>query len=298
MSWVNDLLSSLGIPAGAATLAVAVYAWRRFSGDRPATAISERTEGLSMTALDDNSNPSGGVYEDRLLAFFDILGFSKWIDESIKDGNKATKILNLLTALSKMSAQFQTEDMSITLFSDTLCLSYHMPPNFATFCCGLSLVVTSLLGQGYAVRGAVVRGQLYHKGNVIFGPGLVRAYGLEQRLALFPRIIIDPLLVLDLSNPNDAAFEPVFRDHDGLQCVNFLSPVLLHVIFRLMDMPAEPLISDILDNIERLVSETSDQVALQKLRWLRSYASLTLSGPKPNDLLIDGLVRQIRRSST
>ena len=126
-----------------------------------------------MTARDDNHKPQGDVYEDRLLAYLDVLGFSKLIDESVNDGSKAAKILGLLTTLNKMCAQFESDNMSITLFSDTICISYHKPPNFVSFCCGLSSVVTSLLGQGYAVRGAVVRGKLYHKGNVIFGPCLV-----------------------------------------------------------------------------------------------------------------------------
>nr|WP_294527708.1 hypothetical protein [uncultured Rhodopila sp.] len=253
---------------------------------------------LVVNRRDENPELGGGVYEDRLLAFFDILGFSKLIDESINDGRKAASILGLLANLNKICAQFQSDGMSTTLFSDTICISYHNPPNFASFCCGLSIIVTSLLGQGYVVRGAVVRGQLYHKENVIFGPCLVRAHSLETRLAIFPRIIIDPLLELSLSDPDEISLQPVYNDYDGLRCVNFLSPVLLHVVFCLLDMHAETHVAELLTNVSRLISETSDQAALQKLHWLRAYAEQTLGSPKPSDLLIDELVRRIRRASS
>ena len=247
-----------------------------------------------MYSVDDDSGPHERVYEDRHLAFFDILGFSGKVEASINDENKAAKILRLLTFLNDASSKFQSVAMSITLFSDTICVSYHKPPNFASFCFGLSLVMTSLLGldHGYVVRGAVVRGPLYHKGNVIFGPALVRANDLEKHLAIFPRIIIDPLLELNFTDPDEIALRPVYEDHDGLRCVNFLSPVLLHLIFRMLDMPAERLIAQVLSNIDGLLSSTSDLAALQKLRWLRAYAHQSLNAPTPDGTLIDGLVQR------
>jgi hypothetical protein len=62
-------------------------------------------------------------------------------------------------------------------------------------------------------------------------------------------------------------------------------------------MPGECLIAEIMTNIDRLLSKTSDEAALQKLNWLRAYANRTLSSPKPDDMLIDRLVRQIRSPS-
>jgi hypothetical protein len=250
-----------------------------------------------MNVLDGSERLHARVYEDRLLAFVDILGFSNLIDATISDASKAESILNLLTSLNDSCAKFQSGDMSVTVFSDTICISYHNPPNLASFCCGLSLVATSLLGRGYVIRGALVRGLLYHKGNIIFGPCLIRAHSLEQRLAIFPRIIIDPQLPFDSSGPDEVALQPMYYDRDGLRCVNILSPVLLHLMFRLMGMPGECLIAEIMTNIDRLLSKTSDEAALQKLNWLRAYANRTLSSPKPDDMLIDRLVRQIRSPS-
>jgi hypothetical protein len=249
-----------------------------------------------MNSADDDNRSYGPVYEDRILAFFDILGFSERVEASVKDDDRATEILGLLTSLDNALPKFQSETMSITLFSDNICVSSHKPPNFTSFCCGLSMVVTSLLGRGYPVRGAVVRGPLYHKGNVIFGPGLVRAVGLEKHLAIFPRVIIDPLLEPYSTDPDDKFLRPVYEDHDGILCLNFLSPVLLSVVFRLLNMPTEHRIAEILSKIDELLSATSDQVALQKLRWLRAYAKQTLTAPKPDGVLIEELVRRARQA--
>jgi hypothetical protein len=250
-----------------------------------------------MTAPNDNNDMNWGVYEDRLLAFFDILGFRKLIDTTLNDAKKSVDILQVLAGLDSAFERFRSGDLSLTLFSDTICISYRMPPNFASFCFGLSLVVTSLLSLGYLVRGSMVRGLLYHRGNVIFGPCLIRAYDLEQRVAIFPRIVIDPRLRTDFTDPLEVDLQPVYEDHDGMRCVNFLSPTLLHTMFRLLDIPAEPRIAEIVGNIDRLQLETSDDAAVQKVNWLRSYAHDTLSCPGPDSHLIDRLVSQVRQQA-
>ena len=236
------------------------------------------------------------VYEDRLLAFLDILGFSEKLLRSGKDQKLGRELLDFFVSLKTLLARFQSDDFAVTLFSDTLCISSREPPNFSSFCCGLSLIVTSLLGLNYTVRGSVSRGLLYHKGDIIFGPCLVRAHNLEKTLAIFPRIIIDPNVEANL-DPEGHLFEPIYADPDGLRCVNYLSPVLLEVVFRLVGLPAQELRTEIKANIDRMLSATTDERALQKLRWLHDYAERTVSGPNPGDALIEELVLKLRASS-
>lgn len=45
---------------------------------------------------------------------------------------------------------------------------------------------------GFWLRGAVTIGLLHHDEDIVFGPALNRAYELESRHAIFPRIILDP----------------------------------------------------------------------------------------------------------
>jgi hypothetical protein len=152
------------------------------------TGPPERDDGRGerrLSGIGQTENEATGVYEDRLLAFFDILGFSNLIEASVTHPSLTNTLLNLFNSFNRLFLDFQSDDFAITSFSDTLCISSRNPPNIVSFCCGLSAVVTSFLGLGYAVRGAVSRGLLYHNGNTIFGPCLVRAYNLEHRLAFF-----------------------------------------------------------------------------------------------------------------
>ena len=45
------------------------------------------------------------------------------------------------------------------------------------------------------IRGGVSVGDIYISGGRVFGPGLIDAYQLESKYALYPRIIIDPHLI-------------------------------------------------------------------------------------------------------
>ena len=115
-----------------------------------------------MTEIGPNKIEGTGVYEDRLLAFLDILGFSNLIEGSVKQRSLARRLLDLFTSLNRLFSDFKSNDFAITMLSDTLCISSQNPLNVVSFCCGLSAVVTSFLGLGYPVLGAVSRDLLYH----------------------------------------------------------------------------------------------------------------------------------------
>lgn len=51
------------------------------------------------------------------------------------------------------------------------------------------------LADPVILRGGIVRGNLYAKGDITFGSGLTAAYLLEEKSAKFPRIIMTGELV-------------------------------------------------------------------------------------------------------
>jgi hypothetical protein len=79
--------------------------------------------------------------------------------------------------------------------------------------------------------------------------------------------------------------------------VNFLSPVLVHVTFRLLGLPAENLLAEIVGNVDRMIASVSDEAALQKLRWLRAYLQRMVNETMPSTALIDELVRKAREGA-
>ena len=51
----------------------------------------------------------------------------------------------------------------------------------------------SLLSQyGLLLRGGIAVGKPYQDNEVVYGPGLVKAYALESKYAVYPRVIMLP----------------------------------------------------------------------------------------------------------
>lgn len=99
-----------------------------------------------------------------------------------------------------------------------------------------------LLEYGTAIRGSIVRGNIYFDDNYVFGKGLVKAYTYENDVAIFPRIVIDKecdkllksesklkcKLVEYISsddmwiNATTDLYDFIIKDFDGFSFVNYL----------------------------------------------------------------------------
>lgn len=66
--------------------------------------------------------------------------------------------------------------------------------------------------NNYFVRGAVTVGECHFDRGLIFGPALVEAVGLEQEIAIDPRIVGESI-----------EREPILVDEDGLTFVDYLA---------------------------------------------------------------------------
>lgn len=164
----------------------------------------------------DQSQPSGApsdretAYEDRVLAWLDILGWSDLVDGAGSDNSKFGQIFRaaglLRSPKDRQNAQLARSDdyraqgleiavdllPEITHFSDTVIWSckaaddaiYQLVDEVQETCC-------LLLAHGHLSRGAIVYGPLHHQGGTIFGPALMSAYRLEGQVAHYPRVLID-----------------------------------------------------------------------------------------------------------
>jgi hypothetical protein len=180
--------------------------------------------------------------EQRLVAFFDLLGFSSIIrphdDMNVK---KQDKILALLSELSENSGDFSyradavdeaTTDHiikpAISAFSDNIVYSFPLHsiapvgsgPITSYLADQAGAIFRQALELGCLIRGGITVGQLHHDKQVIFGPALVEAYELESRYAKTPRIII-----------SDAAMDFIERhpfvqfDDDGYAILDYVQAV-------------------------------------------------------------------------
>jgi hypothetical protein len=144
--------------------------------------------GLGFNEEDYLRNPS---YERRVVFFYDVLG---WRDRIAKAGDDAEKLGDLRRLLIEHSRIIRVPtdgDVRVSTFSDNVVVSIPETDPVGPF---LKLVATLQIlavSRGVLVRGGIAIGNLIHDREVVFGPGLNRAYELESKVAAYPRVVID-----------------------------------------------------------------------------------------------------------
>ena len=185
-------------------------------------------------------------YENRIVAFLDVLGWRKAIEKSAADPALAQ---NLGVALhSSMTSARLVEwmdnnagpgsssgDPQITQFSDSVLLSVNAKPNAEqNLVFHLHAVVNTFLRLGYLVRGGIAEGGLIHRGPMVYGPALVAAYDVEHNVARHPRIVLDKALaerwgagvrINDMQGHLVRYRKHWRRDADGHYFYDFLAPL-------------------------------------------------------------------------
>lgn len=184
-------------------------------------------------------------YEIRLIAFIDILGWTEALKLAPGDSEQTQRLglaLNIMRKqvqqcewMSKISGNdIWPGDPQVTQFSD--CLTISASNDYAGkswLISTLGFLSTSLLYQGFLLRGGITIGGLYHQESMVFGPALLKAYELESRYSVYPRIILDSVLS-DKWGQGDAYYDKddqlidharTWRlSHDGFRFFDFLQP--------------------------------------------------------------------------
>ncbi|WP_159478370.1 hypothetical protein [Chryseobacterium sp. 18068] len=142
-------------------------------------------------------------YENRICCFIDILGFKQHINETINvagedNSEKINSIKNIIDLSKSLTNDHGFSDTKvITYFSDSIVISYEFsePSQLYHTLNDLLFVSFELANKGYLIRGGVSIGKLIHTNELIFGPALVKAYELESKKAIYPRILVEQYVV-------------------------------------------------------------------------------------------------------
>ncbi|TAV81566.1 hypothetical protein [Rhizobium leguminosarum] len=165
------------------------------------------------------------LYEERVIAFVDILGFGALVERSALDPSIVGLISNALEValtenvrertffevheskvppheLEKLRAElaifnkafYQQHQVTVSHFSDTVVLSAQASDAVASqLVVDLAGRLTMSFWEGHEmlVRGGITKGPLVHvQGGRLFGPAMNEAYHLESKIASFPRIVM------------------------------------------------------------------------------------------------------------
>lgn len=140
-------------------------------------------------------------YEERVVAFIDILGFSDLVNQSfnsdtnetIIDGfNKIKRTLEVIRESFEIRQIYEEISWDVSLFSDSIIISFPINQRSRVFDILLALIhlTVDLLKDKIVCRGAIVRGFCYHDEKMVFGPAIIEAVRLEKK-GTYPRIIVE-----------------------------------------------------------------------------------------------------------
>ncbi len=175
-----------------------------------------------------------------VIAFVDIIAFRRHIKEleRLQGEDRLTEYQRLYDALKNemgkkpertLADQQLGSSIEVSAFSDCTVISSSEANRDASYrvieaACSLGV---RLLEIGLFCRGGVTRGDLFHQNGIVFGPGMVRAYELESKSAIYPRVIIEDEIAEDeklksIYHALGGGTAPIRKaDGDGLYYIDF-----------------------------------------------------------------------------
>lgn len=269
-----------------------------------------------------------GVYEDRFVVFLDILGFSSLIEQSQDSPDLAKDILDVLVSMqSKEIVRFsgghinydrvpadevaEVEDImarlndvtlsrtniSVSYFSDCIVLSALKDDKYSR-----QMIVESVrnfsmilwMSKKMLIRGGICEGKLHHSsGGPVFGPALNRAYEIESREAVYPRILIDPECLISLKEDGTLnLYGRLFQCENGRAYLSLASSLAYSAFESMAAVQNVKLAYDHWNVLEKLPIDLSvvadsykEQRVKDKYLWLKQESDFLIEMRRPMDLL-------------
>jgi len=205
--------------------------------------------------------------EEHYILYIDLLGykaimsemlereFLKIIDKSYREVKKD------LAIMSRPTHSHSVFDYKV--FSDNIVVATKADSAYALY--SLSYIAYNLqrdfIEKRIICRGAITKGQLYINSEYVFGSGLIRAFEMEDKVAYYPRIILDRLPEADSIVKN---YDVFYQDNDGYTIIDYL---------RIRD---DRSINPVLHIHQSLIKSglekyDTDERVFQKYAWCREY---------------------------
>jgi hypothetical protein len=254
-------------------------------------------------------------FEERVMAFVDILGFRAIVHRMSQEPELFITIRDVLKLIQRQSRKLEQTRLlerkrernwpkkiarmplpappEMSAFSDCYVISERAESGWQVLVT-VQALAAFLLYKGIYTRGGIVKGGAYHNGPVLFGSGVISAYEL-QTTARYPRIVVEDRLVRSqwwLAGTGRRFF---VRDSDGCWFVNPLErpsrwQTLLPEL-RSQDNPEKDFLLRVRQHIVRDLSREMrtrrrNWEIIAKLRWLAATFN-NLAELQPGVVAID-----------
>jgi hypothetical protein len=229
------------------------------------------------------------LYEKRVVAFIDILGFSDHIKKTIVDPAHARKIHQVLVQIQELKTDNDRGLLAqkpfgreVSVFSDSIVISYPMSMKSAVHHLLMDIIYLQLrmMGADILMRGGIAIGDIYHNDNIVYGPAMIDAYELESKYAIYPRVILQQQVLaqaaLNAEHPPDEELEYL----SGLLEVDEDKQIFVDYMLQWEELDEEYDYRLYLLKTRKLIeNQLADQTrpdVLLKYNWLKRYYNSTL----------------------
>lgn len=127
------------------------------------------------------------------VAYLDFLGGTDIIRHD--DQNKHLNIINMIFEDAKKESQIFFQGAFVKIFSDNILLALptdndNREQNIKSIVNLVSNFVHQAADNGYLIRGALTEGDFFHNDIIVYGKALVEAVEMEEKYAIYPRVIV------------------------------------------------------------------------------------------------------------
>jgi len=252
---------------------------------------------------------SSSIYRPAVVTFLDILGFSSLV----KNGT-AEEVANVLKTLRRFADNDKSNDPDDTealSFSFSDCIvrvrfldgvnQQHPIGHLFHEILDIVHIQGELVPHHILVRGGMTVGDICAAGSTVFGPAMVRAYELESKSAIYPRVVIDPVLLNAIRDDprlraaqNSLEYELsairdlIRRGESGAWFVDYL-----RASFTELDEPEDwdVLLAKHQELVKRRYQDPGRAAYLDKILWLATYHNSIVSEIPSKSFEVKGLSR-------
>ena len=168
-----------------------------------------------------------------IVCYLDLLGATEAIKND--DGTVFNLVKNIYENANKVFRKYAKNEfeLDIKAFSDNIVLSRKIDKSMKEsmqilyFIVSISVMLSGALKKNLLLRGGITIGEFYIDTTMVWGKALVKAYNLENKVAIYPRVIIDDAVIkrlIELNRDDEELFgaSMIKVDKDGRYFVDYL----------------------------------------------------------------------------
>ncbi len=234
-------------------------------------------------------------FNEKFVTFIDLLGFKGSILEARNDVKELNNIKKKVKSLQNHFGANRKKDereykTKVHSFSDCIVRERdYFRGGLYSEISSIAFGIIETLQDGYLLRGALTHGLHYSNKKIIVSPAFLRAYELETKEAIHPRVIIDPTTLAHYEVRSDwgSNAHPHKDDKDYVYGLLEKDPIdnlyfidYLNFAYRNADESGPEYLQFLLDIQKKLILaglQNQNEKIRKKYQWLGWYQNLVIS---------------------